>query len=272
VSQIARRRLDGSSRRPSGASRQERLDRELRQRRASILSVARDLIESRGIGGFTMERLADEAGYARTQIYRFFSNKRELVIDLATESLELRRELCRRALQFEARPRERIVAFGEVTALLYPRYVLPQVFALAYSDRAQKSDAQLERLRALHAEDQGYVLAVVGDAVERGDLDLSFGMTPEETVFAMHAMTQGIFEHTGGPNAPPLVSDPRLVMRRAGGRLLDGMGWRPLSHQWDYRVTMARIYGEVFTPQLLATLGLAESVETRREDRRRSEV
>jgi AcrR family transcriptional regulator len=239
--------------------REERLSRELDQRRSAILGVARDLLDRDGISRFTMERVADEAGYARTAIYRFFSTKKALLIELATESLELRAVLCRRALEFDARPRERVVAFGEITCLLYPRHVMPHVLALAHTERIRTSNRPLERLRQLHAEDQERVLAVVKDAVARGDLALSFGMTPEETVFAMHAMTQGIFERIGRPPVPAGVGDPRLVMRRAGGRLLDGMGWRPLSSEWDYRRTMARIYEEVFPPQLLGSLGLIDS-------------
>ncbi len=86
------------------------------------------------------------------------------------------------------------------------------------------------------------------DAVANGDLDLSLGITVEEVVFGLNAFSQGIFERIGSP--PPLVGvgDPRVVLRRMGGRLLDGLGWRPLSSEWDYRATMARIYAEVFPP------------------------
>lgn len=238
--------------------REERISRELERRRAAIRSVARDLLGREGIAGFTMERVADEAGYARTAIYRYFSSKEDLIVELAIESLGVRVELYRRAMQFDARPRERIVAFGEVTCLLYPRHVLPQVFAFAHSVRDKTSVERQERLEALEQEDLELNLSVARDAVDKGDLALSLGITIEETVFGMNAMSQGIFHRIGSPPPLPGVGDPRPVLRRMGGRLLDGLGWRPLSTEWDYRATMARVYAEVFPPRVIAALGLVD--------------
>ena len=238
--------------------RSERISRELDRRRSAIRAVARGLLGREGIAGFTMERVADEAGYARTAIYRYVSSKEDLMVELAIESLDLRVALYRRAVEMEGRPRERIVAFGEVTCLLYPRHVLPQVFAVAHAVRDQTSDELRARLAALEAEDADLNRGVAFDAVERGDLTLSLGLTLEETLFGVSALSQGIFQRIGSPPSMPGVGDPRVVLRRIGGRLLDGIGWRPLSSEWDYRATMARIYSEVFPPRLLATLGLIE--------------
>src|SRR5262245_38104383 len=90
-----RRRASGSRSEDRARMRSARRSRELEQRRAAIRSVARELLAREGISKFTMERVADEAGYARTAIYRFFSTKRDLLIDLAVESLALRGELYR---------------------------------------------------------------------------------------------------------------------------------------------------------------------------------
>jgi AcrR family transcriptional regulator len=242
--------------------REERISREIDRRRAAIRAVARELGGREGMSGFTMERVADESGYARTAIYRYFSSKEQLLVELAIESLEVRIELYRRAVSFEARPRERMVAFGEVTCLLYPRHVMPHVFGVAHSVLERTSEASQERVRELVQEDGALIEAVGLEAVERGDLELSFGMTLRETLFGLHALSQGVFEQVGSSPPAGSVGDPRLLLRRLGGRLLDGLGWRPLSYEWDYRSTMARIYGEVFPPQLLARLGLIEDSDS----------
>jgi AcrR family transcriptional regulator len=244
--------------------REERISRETERRRSRILAVARDLLSRDGMAGFTMERVADEAGYARTAIYRYFPSKEDLVVDLASESLELRVELYRHAVDFDARPRERMVAFGEVTCLLYPRHVIPQAFALAPAVCDKAKESSQERLRLLVNEDAALNLSVAREAVENRDLDLSFGVTLEEMMFGLNAFTQGMFERIGSPPPMPAVGDPRIVLRRLGGRLLDGLGWRPLTHEWDYRATMSRIYREVFPPRLLATLGLLDDSVGRR--------
>jgi AcrR family transcriptional regulator len=205
-----------------------------------------------------MERVADEAGYARTAIYRYFSSREELIVELAAESLELRVELYRRITQFQGRPRERMVAFGEVTCVLYPRHVLPQVFALAHSVLEKTRESSQDRLLALQREDAELNAGVAREAVENGDLDLSIGITLEEVLFGLSAFSQGMFERMTSPPVLVGVGDPRVVLRRMGGRLLDGLGWRPLSSEWDYRATMERIYAEVLPPALLAARGLIE--------------
>ena len=48
-------------------------------------------------------------------------------------------------------------------------------------------------------------------------------------------------------------------MRRLGSAFLDGIAWRPLTAEWDYRETLHRIYTEVFPPEFLTELGLESS-------------
>ena len=48
-------------------------------------------------------------------------------------------------------------------------------------------------------------------------------------------------------------------MRRLGSAFLDGLGWRPLSSEWDYRRTLQRVYTEVFPPAYLDELGVESS-------------
>jgi hypothetical protein len=145
-----------------------------------------------------------------------------------------------------------------VTCLLYPGHVMPQVFGAAKSGRTRGGSQRLRRLRELQREDEELVASVARDAFANGDLELQAGLSLEETLLALHGLTQGILERVGTLPAPAGISDPRPVLRRAGGRLLDGLGWRPLSSEWDYRATMARIYTEVFPPGLLAARGLIE--------------
>lgn len=236
--------------------RAERISRGVDRRRSAILEVARNQLSRDGLTAFTMERVADEAGYARTAIYRYFSSREELIVELAAESLELRVELYRRIARFAGRPRERMVAFGEVTCVLYPRHVIPQVFAFAHAVLEKAPESSRQRLQALQQEDAELISDVAREAVASGDLDLSTGITVDEVLYGLSAFSQGTFERMSLPPPVAGVDDPRVVLRRMGGRLLDGLGWRPLSNEWDYRATMARIYAEVFPPSLLAARGL----------------
>lgn len=238
--------------------RQSRRERGQNRREGDVLLVARQVLNREGITGFSMELVALEAGYSRGAIYQYFPSKEELIIALALETAELRLKLWERAQQFEAKPRERLMALGEVTAILYPRHVLPEVIAFANVVRMKTSEGRRRRLRDLEELDYRLAADVVRDAIAAGDLALPPGMTVERLVFGLMSFVRGMFasivstvtiEEFG-------IGDPILPMRVLGARLLDGLDWRPLSDDWDYRGTMRRIYSDLFPPTFLASLGL----------------
>ena len=242
--------------------REERISRQQQSRRLEILDVARELLSRNGIDRFNMEAVAEEGGYSRTSIYRYFSSKEDLVMDLAIESLELRVELYRRVQAFDARPRERAVAFGEVTSLLYPQHTLAEVFGSTRAVREGATPERTERVSSLEKEQGDIVFTVAREAVDGGDWVLAPDLTLEEALFGLSAMTRGLFERLASPLPPDHIRDPRRLQRSMGWRLLDSLQWRPLSSEWDYAATMRRIHTELFPPQLRATLGLGDEGET----------
>jgi AcrR family transcriptional regulator len=246
--------------------REERISRQQEARRRDILAVARGLLTRDGLSHFHMERVAEEGGYSRTSIYRYFSSKEDLVMDLAIESVELRVGLYRRVQAWDARARERAVAFGEVTSMLYPRHVLPEVYAVNAVREACTPD-RTERFAEIEREQNEIVLAVARDGVESGDWQLPADLTVEEAMFGVGTMTRGLFDRIDNPLPPDGVRDPRRVQRSMGSRLLDSLGWRPLSTEWDYGTTMRRIYTELFPPEARAALGLPEDIEPAAEPR-----
>lgn len=247
------------------ASQAERLRQQRGQRRLlHVLRVARDPLATFGLAGLSMSSIAEKAGYTRTALYRYFPSKEELVIALAIESVELRITLYDRIKTFDARPRERFVALGEVSAILYPRHILAEVIAFAKAVRNKTSVERQERLRELEHEDYLAVLEMGRQAVESGDLVLPPYLELEELLFGISALSRGVFDRVASPLPPVEIGniDPRAVMRKVGSQLLDSLAWRPMSSEWDYRATMKRIYRELFPPEYLATLGLAAARST----------
>jgi AcrR family transcriptional regulator len=241
--------------------REERITRQQQARRQEILDVARGLLTLDGITHFHMERVAEEGGYSRTSIYRYFSSKEDLIVDLAIESVELRVRLYRRVQAWDARPRERAVAFGEVTSMLYPGHVLPEVYAMS-AVRQSSTPERTQRFETLEREQNEIVLSAAREGVENGDWRLPSDLTVEEAMFGIGTMTRGLFDRIDNPLLPDHVRDPRRVQRGLGVRLLDSLGWRPLSTEWDYAATMRRIYKDLFPAEVRAALGLTEDVET----------
>jgi AcrR family transcriptional regulator len=226
-----------------------------------VLRVARDPLATFGIAGLSMSSIADKAGYTRTALYRYFPCKEELVSALAIESVELRITLYDRIRAFDARPRERFVALGEVSSILYPSHVMAEVIAFAKAVRSKTSVERQERLRELEHQDYMTVLEMGRQAVASGDLVLPAHLRLEELLFGISALSRGVFDRVASALPPSAVADvdPRAVMRKVGSQLLDALAWHPTSSEWDYRETMNRIYSEVFPPEYLAMLGLTAS-------------
>jgi hypothetical protein len=141
--------------------------------------------------------------------------------------------------------------------MLYPRHVVPEVYAFS-SVRSGSSPERMSRFEEIEREINGIVMAVAREAVESGDWKLPPDLTVEEAMFGVGTLTRGLFDRLDNPLPPDGVRDPRRVQRSLGSRLLDSLGWRPLSTEWDYADTMRRIYTEVIPPEALAALGLAE--------------
>ena len=57
-------------------------------RRNQLLDSARDLIQSQGISGFTMEALATEAGVSNPLVYKYFDTRLKLLQELWAREYE----------------------------------------------------------------------------------------------------------------------------------------------------------------------------------------
>jgi AcrR family transcriptional regulator len=232
-----------------------RREREERQRIQNILSTALQLLLDRGFSEFSMQKLAVATDYSRAALYKYFPCKEEVVIALTIESLRRRVQLYRMIPTFDARPRERIVAMGEVSVILYPE--LFNIELLAFTNTFSERTTQARRRQVHDLEIVGYELGaeIVSDAVECGDLELPAGMTAGQLFFGHVMQLNGIFGvllASGAELAKTLgIEEPPRAARRFGGRLMDGFNWRPLSTEWDYRTTMRRIYEELFPPVVI---------------------
>jgi AcrR family transcriptional regulator len=232
-----------------------RRDRDERQRIGNILSTALRLVLDRGFSEFSMQQLAEATDYSRAALYKYFPCKEEVVIALAIESLQRRAQLYRMVPTFDGRPRERMVAMGEVSVILYPELFNTELLAFTNTFRDRTTPQRRQQVHDL--EIVGYEIGAgfVRDAIDCGDLELPAGMTPEQLFFGQAMLLNGIFgvPLASGPELARTlgVGEPAGAARRFGGTLMDGFNWRPLSTEWDYRATMRRIYEELFPPVVI---------------------
>lgn len=263
--------------------------RELRQRERLILDTARDILVEDGLGGLSMERVAEATEYSVGTVYNHFPNKDEIVLVLAIESLGLRLELGERVSRFKARPREKMAALWAISGRLFPRHTVAEI---EHHDNPRRNKTSVERRKTLEALGVRFLSVstnAVREAISAGDLVLPPNLGVTHFVFILWAI-----ESTGMRSAllrlwavepsgygPSLTGDRALNesslaesvtiqseaaeqlrgVRVAGESVLDAFGWRPLSTEWDYEETMKRIRTELFPPEEMRELLGQRAVE-----------
>ena len=229
---------------------------ELLEREGLILDTARGMLVERGYLGLTMDRIAAATEYSKGTIYQHFPNKEEILAALAIQSAEKRVALFERAATFQGKPRERLAGVGlanELFVRLYPQHFECERMVDSSSIRAKTSENRARELDALEFGCVNVVQGLVRDAVAQGDLAFEDPQTPHSIVFGLWTMSYGANLLGQSPDQPLEQKlgfpDARTPLFRNYQTLLDGYGWKPLSHEWDYAASVERIQREVFADE-----------------------
>lgn len=234
--------------------RLSRKQREIREREQRILEVASRLLGDGGYLGVTMERIAAAIEYSRGTVYQHFGCKEEVMLALTTHRLASAVELFRRASAFPGSTRERITAIGEAYDLftrLYPVEFRNLPTLLSPSIWAKTTPQRQGEFLCQDGECMQVVTGVVDEAITAGDLDLPDGFSPADLVFGLWSAMFGALSlmQTAIPFAELGVAQPRLALHRNLQALLDGVGWRPPSAEFDAEPLIRRVREELFAAE-----------------------
>ncbi|HUW62798.1 MAG TPA: TetR/AcrR family transcriptional regulator [Candidatus Bathyarchaeia archaeon] len=220
--------------------------KELRVRETYFKQVAREILLREGYQGLTINRVAEVTGFSRGTVYQFFGSKEELITALGIECRVRLLETVQKAARLPGRPRERMVAMGEMMAY-YAKHdandhrILKMIDSEAILDKVPES--QQEQMKQHDTQIFNTLLGIVKDAIAVGDLVLQGGSTPQSLTFAFWAMVDGCLVAIMGsaPLKEAKIHDPMGEIVRNGHYLMDGYGWRPLSTECDYVKTARRV-------------------------------
>ena len=233
---------------------------EILNREGLVLKVAREILLERGYHGLTMARIASAVGCPKATVYKHFPCKEEVILALATESVEVQRALVERAGTFRGRPRERMAAVGVAT----------QLFAVLHADDSRifqivngeaifqkASEKSIWGLQRCGLRTVDVMLGIIRDAIAQGDLTLPAGHTAEDIIYILWLLGEGgkAAPHTWLPPQDLGIESPFAAVIKTGQVLADGYGWRPLSTEWDYTATIERVWREVFPAEQRKVLG-----------------
>lgn len=233
------------------------------QRYFELLDVARELLITTGLSGFSIERIAKQSGYSRPTVYGHFGSKEAVLEALAGRNLQVGRELTGRAMQFEGTPREKAFALilgYEVMARFHPEeFHVTELLGMPWVRENLPAGIAAE-FRSMVEAYSAAMTAQVERAVEIGELVLPPRMTVGNVVFHSLTMTYGIYtsiikERIILSLAHPV--DPWEEARAALQCFWDGIGWRNTSGDGGCRELADRFLKELF-PEFWVQLEVAK--------------
>jgi AcrR family transcriptional regulator len=171
-----------------------RKQREIAEREAQILRIARPILLREGYQALSMDRLASLMEYAKGTLYNHFPNKEEIVIALAVESMGLRLEMFEFAVSLFKNPREQLCAIGAACEI-YTRQCAEH-FAMEQWIRNsliwdKSSSERQDLIRVTEGRCMGVVSKTVATALASGDLTLPADLSPEEMIFGFWSINYG---------------------------------------------------------------------------------
>jgi len=213
--------------------------REIELRDELFLRVGRELLLEDGYHGLTMARIAAITQFSKGTLYNRFTCKEDLVVELACRCREQRLSMLDRAVNFDGRPRERMVAIGEAAehfARLYPENIRVLHIIGAEAVLEKVPEAQRSRLKTYDEHVFSLMAALIDEAIQHGDLVLPPRGTVRDICFALWALVDGGASAVLGglPLSALGISDSFGAIARGCHYLMDGIGWKPLSTELNY--------------------------------------
>lgn len=229
-----------------------RKQREIEEREAKILQVSRRILASEGYIKLNMDRIATEIEYAKGTVYQHFRNKEDIIVALDIEAHQAMAELFRKAATFGGSPRHRMTAVGVASNLknqLYPDHLQIDRITCNPAILEKATEERQELLRESEGSCMTVLSELVREALDSHDLCLPDHICPGDLVFGLWAMSSGAYEivSSGIPLLENGVRDPMRALWHNFTMLLDGYGWKPLSHEEDYLRVGHEAWTELFS-------------------------
>jgi AcrR family transcriptional regulator len=228
------------------------IQNEVKQKRETfMLEQARRIAGAEGLHALSLPRLAEETGYSKPTVYKYFPTKEDLIVAIAAQSAAIRASYYERAVTFQGRPREKLYGINALNfGFLHPHFRETIDFHINRLSR-QVGPARQKELFENENRMVEIVAGVVREAIEIGDLKLPEKVNEYQIIFTLSSTTFGgyVMRESDSPVMKKWFARIRFKDGVFGEIVLDGLGWKPLSTEWNYKETRKRFFQEVF-PEL----------------------
>ncbi|MEE9319842.1 MAG: TetR/AcrR family transcriptional regulator [Granulosicoccus sp.] len=231
-----------------------RKQREIANRHALFLDIARTVIHEEGFHQLSMERVAELAEYSKGTVYQHFPCKEEMLIQVCVSTMTELLSLFRRAVEFNGTNRERLHAVfyaHDLWAKLEPRNVC-MIQHLSVDGVKQKTcDGSLHKHGAMEQQLTSTVSGIIQDAIDAGELKSSL-LNPGELVFTLWSLSHGgqLLQSYDVPLDAMGVRDPGMALSNMISACLDGLGMQPHSSKLNFDVLYQRFRTELFAEEV----------------------
>jgi AcrR family transcriptional regulator len=229
---------------------QARKERERAAREELILDHAQRILLRDGFQNLNLDELAESIEYSKGTLYLHFKTKEDIALAVVTRALKERADFFERALQFQGRSRERVRAIGFACchfAKVYPDYYNVEMMLKSQSFWEKADEARQHQYGMQGGRCFRTMHRVVTEGLQSGDLPPG-KLSSEQIVFSIAALAIG--SHIMGRNTHAAImagiEDPLKALCTNVDVLLDGLGWKPLSAEYDPDAVDRRIKKEVF--------------------------
>lgn len=227
-----------------------RKQRELQQREAMFIELARELINDQGLQALTMEKLAEKAEYSKGTLYKHFCCKEDVLAAICTEKLLHMADIFHAVLKIDINSREKILALFIVYKMFSTRY--PDHFDILLDSRRNDLSEKASPDRATALSDaNASTFCIIGEVVEQGiqegNLQLRDGLTTDVMCVGAWSLAIGLFTITSAKGLLKIMELPPMeqFMLQQVGWLLDGYHWQPYSYDYDYLSSVEKIMAEL---------------------------
>ncbi len=231
--------------------RSPRQEEKWQKRENTLLDNVQFIIDDVGYAHFNMDRLVRASDVSKGTVYNHFISKEDCLAALCCRGMEELKDMFLRAQAFDGKPREKALAIHYAYRLhmkLHPvmssALVTARTAAFVEKTSPQRSATIRRNDEALFA----IAFEVIDAAVQAGDLDITEDLDATVITFLTWSTSYGInmLEDTGFEHTISDLLEEKNIALIGANVLMDGIGMKPLSKEWDYRATWQRIAEEVF--------------------------
>lgn len=238
---------------------------ELAQREEAVISTACHLIASQGFAALTMDKIVNKLPFSKGSLYKQFNSTEEVLLAITNSGAAVLLEFMQRAYEFEGSSRERYLARSFsyfIYAQLYPIHFLCELEAISPIVREKASENRLiqgyELLNKFKKSSEQFVQY----GIDCKDLQLDKASNSARVANCSWTSEFGLSSYAIASNyslPSSSVKCVNVVKQRVAleeelfwmvNIFMDGLIWKPLSGEKDYKETWKKIKSSLFAKEL----------------------